>query len=65
MAGEATAAPEGATRLRPLRPPGAGEKLNVLMYWLMLKAWVTEESLNIVTFEIAAASGVWTKKDCP
>ena len=62
MAGEGTAAPEGATTLRP---PVACEKLNVLIYWLMLKAWVTEVSLSIVTFEIAATSGVWTKKDCP
>jgi hypothetical protein len=54
--------PEGATTLRP---PVTCEKLNVLMCWLMLKAWVTEQSLSIVTFEIAAASGVWTKKDCP
>ena len=46
----------------------ACEKLNVLMYWLMLKVWVTEESLSIVTFPpfvIAAASSVWTKKVCP
>ena len=39
-----------------------------MMYWLMLKAWVTEESLSILTFplvELAAASGVWTKDVCP
>ena len=61
MAGEATAAPESHN----VEASRGREKLNVLMYWLMLKAWVTEESLSIVTFEIAAASGVWTKKDCP
>ena len=35
------------------------------MYWLMLKVWVTEESLIILTLVIVAASGVWTVKDCP
>ena len=34
------------------------------MYWPMLKEWVTEESLIIVTLVIVAASGVWTVKDC-
>ena len=47
------------------RPPWVREKFNVLMCWLMLKAWVTEVSLSIVTFETAAPSGVLDEEGLP
>ena len=59
----AVAGAAGALHVEAFR--GLRKRLSSLMYWLMLKAWVVEESLSIVIFEIVAASGVSTKNDCP
>jgi hypothetical protein len=53
---------EGAVTVRP---PVASENLGRLIRWPMLKPCVTEDSASSVTFEMAAASGVPTKNDCP
>ena len=44
-------------------PPVACENAGRIIRWPMLKLWVTEPSVSIVTFEMLVASRVPTKKD--